>query len=203
MLAALETENRVNKPLLEWSGELSVDQSTMDDTHREFVELLNRVGAATDDELLASLDAFVTHTEEHFGQEERWMREIAFPPLGCHQGEHANVLEVTREVRKRVADGQVQLAATLAEAMAEWFVQHAGSMDSVLAMYMKQIGYVPGADNATIVAAATALAADAPTCARGGEGCDHNHEAPLADARACVSGDDACNHAAPAENSQS
>jgi len=168
-----KTEIRVNQPLLEWSDQLSVDQSTMDETHREFVELLNRVGAAGEDDLLASLDAFLVHTEEHFGQEERWMAEIAFPPGGCHGGEHANVLEVAREVRKRVAAGEVRLAATLAEAMAEWFVQHAGSMDTVLAMYMKQIGYVPGADNSTLVAAANALATAAPGCAPGAAGCDH------------------------------
>lgn len=186
----------MNEPLLKWSSELSVDQSTMDDTHREFVDLLNRVGASSEDDLLASLDEFIKHTEAHFSQEELWMREIAFPPLGCHQGEHANVLEVVREVRRRVAAGQAQLVTTLAEAMAEWFVQHAGSMDTVLAMYMKQIGYVPGADNTEIVAAATALAEAAPTCARGGEGCDHNHEAPLAG----VSGDGACHHDAQAKN---
>jgi len=62
--------------------------------------------------------------------------------------------------------------------MAEWFVQHAGSMDTVLAMYMKQIGYVPGADNATIVSVATALATDAPNCARGSAGCDHEDHTP-------------------------
>jgi hypothetical protein len=72
-------------------------------------------------------------------------------------------------------------------------------MDATLAMYMKQIGYVPGADNATVVAAVAAFAANAPQCARGGEGCDHNHEAPLAAARACASNEEACNHGAPVE----
>lgn len=163
----------MNQPLLEWSDQLAIGEATMDATHREFVERLNAVGAASGDALLAAFDDFIAHTEEHFAQEERWMREIAFPPAGCHQGEHANVLEVVREVRRRVADGQTPLAATLAEAMAEWFTQHAGSMDTVLALYMKQIGYVPGADNTEIVAAATALAAHAPHCATGGEGCDH------------------------------
>jgi len=165
----------VNKPLLEWSDKLALDQTVMDDTHREFVELLNRVGAASDDNLLASLDDFIAHSEEHFAQEERWMQEFAFPPLHCHQGEHANVLEVMREVRKRVDDGQVQLGKTLSEAIAEWFPQHAGSMDAVLALYMKDIGYVPGGDNtAAIAAAAAKMAAQAaPGCAPGADACGH------------------------------
>ncbi len=165
----------MNKPLLEWSEALALDQQTMDDTHREFVELLNRVAALPDNELLAGLDDFIKHTEEHFGQEERWMQEFAFPPAHCHQGEHANVLEVIREVRKRVADGQVQLGKTLTDALAEWFPQHAGSMDAILALYMKQIGYVPGADNsaAIAVAAAANAAQAAPGCSPGADACGH------------------------------
>ncbi len=165
----------MNKPLLEWSGAFVLEEATMDDTHREFVELLNRVAAAAEGALLASLDVFIRHTEEHFGQEERWMREVAFPPLHCHQGEHANVLEVIREVRKRVADGQVQLGKTLTEALAEWFPQHARSMDAVLAMYMKQFGYVPGADNTAAIAAVAAAQGTqaAPDCAPGADACGH------------------------------
>jgi len=179
MLAATKTEARLNTPLLEWTDALALDENTMDDTHREFVDLLNRVAAAPESELLASLDEFVKHTEEHFSQEERWMKDFAFPPLHCHQGEHANVLEVVREVRKRVAYGQMQLGKTLTDALAEWFPQHAGSMDAVLAMYMKQIGYVPGGDNtAAIAAAAAANAAQAaPGCSPGADAC--GHDAPV------------------------
>ena len=133
----------MNQPLLEWSEQLALGQSTMDDTHREFVDLLNRVGAAAVDDLLASLDDFIAHTEAHFGQEERWMEAMQFPPLHCHKGEHANVLEITREVRKRVVAGETHLGRTLAEAIAEWFPQHATSMDAVLALFMAQTGFIP------------------------------------------------------------
>lgn len=150
----------MNQPLLAWSSDLALDQTIMDDTHREFVDLLNRVAASPEDGLLASLDEFIAHTEAHFGQEERWMEELAFPPLHCHRGEHANVLEIMHEVRKRVADGQVQLGSTLAAAIAEWFPQHAASMDAVLALYIKQAGYQPtmqgGAEGVAVAVAAPA-----------------------------------------------
>ena len=171
-------EKRVNAPLLEWSDQLALGESTMDDTHREFVVMLNAVGAAPEGERVNRLDAFIKHTEAHFGQEERWMQEFAFPPLHCHQGEHANVLEIMREVRKRVAGGETHLGRTLAEAIAEWFPQHAGSMDAVLSLYMKQIGYRPGGDNAAVLA----------------------NLAPSA-ASACAPGADACGHAAPIDKS--
>lgn len=145
----------------------------MDETHREFVELLNRVGAAQDGTLLAAIDEFIAHTETHFGQEEQWMDEIAFPPRGCHHGEHEKVLETVREVRRRVEAGDFRLGRTLAEALAEWFPQHALSMDAVLGMYLKQIGYKPGSDNREVIAAAAALAGNAPDCATGSDDCAH------------------------------
>ncbi len=153
----MDREEDVTKPMLEWCGDFVLDEATMDDTHREFVSLLNRVGGASDDDLLGALDNFIAHTEAHFAQEDRWMQAIAFPPLHCHQGEHANVLEVVREVRKRVADGQIHLGAVLAKAIAEWFPQHAATMDAMLAAFMKQTGYVPGLQAAASPAAAVTM----------------------------------------------
>jgi hemerythrin-like metal-binding protein len=133
----------LNQPVLAWSEALQLGQDIMDDTHREFVEQLNRVGAADEAGLLAALDDFIAHTEAHFGQEEQWMESLNIPPLGCHRGEHAKVLETAREVRNRVAAGDARLGRMLAEALAEWFPQHAASMDAVLALYMEETGYRP------------------------------------------------------------
>ena len=52
-------------------------------------------------------------------------------------------METVRAVRTRVAAGDARLGRTLAEALAEWFPQHATSMDAILALYMTEIGYQP------------------------------------------------------------
>ncbi|MDB5809825.1 MAG: hemerythrin-like metal-binding domain protein [Betaproteobacteria bacterium] len=133
----------MSEPVLAWSDQLAIGQSVMDDTHREFVEQLNRVGEAEDSAMLAAIDDFIAHTETHFGQEEQWMDAIEFPPRGCHRDEHERILETVRVVRTRVAAGDFRLGRTLAEALAEWFPQHALSMDAVLGLYMTQIDYKP------------------------------------------------------------
>jgi hemerythrin-like metal-binding protein len=122
--------------VLAWSPELAVGHADMDRTHEEFVQLLNALGSAQGEAILPSLDAFIAHTESHFAQEEAWMEEYQFPRAGCHRVEHRNVLEVAQEVRRRVVDGGAQYARTLAEALAEWFVVHASSMDAMLAIFM-------------------------------------------------------------------
>ncbi len=130
----------MKQPVLAWSEQLEVGQPAMDDTHREFVAQLNRVGAAADGDVLPALDDFIAHTQAHFHQEEEWMESLQFPPLGCHRGEHEKILETAREVRGRVAAGDTQLGRRLAVALAEWFPQHALSMDAVLALYMADKG---------------------------------------------------------------
>jgi hemerythrin-like metal-binding protein len=126
---------------LEWSNALHLGHSVMDETHQEFVALLNRFGAAEEADRLARLDEFIAHTEAHFRQEEAWMEAMQFPPLACHRTEHEGVLEVMREVRKRVAGGEPHYGAVLAKAIAEWFPLHAQSMDTVLALFIRQTGF--------------------------------------------------------------
>ncbi len=132
-------------PVMEWSDALILDKGVMDDTHREFIELLNRLADASDDEVVEILDVFILHTEEHFAQEQRWMEKMAFPPLECHAREHEGVLETAREVRKRAASGEPRFGRVLAQAVAQWFASHASSMDHVLALYMKEKGFEPEA----------------------------------------------------------
>ncbi len=128
-------------PLLDWSPDFELGVPAMDETHREFVDLLNALADAPDAELLARLDDFVAHTDAHFAQENAWMAEIRFPPIHCHKGEHDNVLGVMREVRERVAGGQLELARVLARELPEWFRLHAATMDAALAQVIRAAGF--------------------------------------------------------------
>jgi hemerythrin-like metal-binding protein len=125
---------------MEWNDTLVLDRGVMDDTHREFIGLLNRLADAPDGEMLGVLDEFIAHTEAHFAQEQRWMEQLSFPPAECHGREHDGVLEIAREVRKRAAAGDTGFGRALAQAVAQWFANHAASMDNVLALYMKEKG---------------------------------------------------------------
>ncbi|MBX9605402.1 MAG: hemerythrin domain-containing protein [Gammaproteobacteria bacterium] len=129
--------------ILDWNPDLVLDNPVMDATHVEFVALLNAVGAAPPDALYEALATFVEHTAQHFAEEERWMRESRFPPLGCHQNQHRMVLDVAREVLARVAQGETHLGEPLATAIAEWFGEHVAMMDAVLKQYMEMQGYQP------------------------------------------------------------
>lgn len=122
---------------LDWTPALALGDARIDDTHREFVEMVNAVGDAADEQMLAAVDALIAHTEEHFGQEQRWMAATEFPPTHCHLDEHAGVLDAMRETRNYVAEGKYNVGRVLAKELASWFTSHAATMDNMLAQWLK------------------------------------------------------------------
>jgi hemerythrin-like metal-binding protein len=127
--------------LMEWEDSLALGLAPMDATHREFVDRLNDLAAAPDDALLGLLDAFIAHTEAHFAQESRWMRETGFPAIHCHETEHEGVLRVMCEVRGYVEQGKVQVGRVLAAELPAWLRHHLATMDGALAWFVQSVGY--------------------------------------------------------------
>jgi len=121
-----------------WSGRFELDHDEMDDIHREFVVLVDALLHAPDAEVPDRLDALIEHTRHHFERETTWMQLSAFPPIHCHEREHAKVMEVADAVRERVAAGEYEYGRTLAAGLVEWFEIHADTMDRVLAIWLRQ-----------------------------------------------------------------
>lgn len=128
---------------LEWSDALSLDLPLMDDTHREFVDLLALVQHAVDGQLVAAWQDLITHTDAHFGQEDRWMAATRFASSNCHSTQHKVVLQVMREGAVQALDGDLGAVRALASELALWFPQHAQSMDAALALHLRRAGYDP------------------------------------------------------------
>lgn len=126
----------MNATTFAWSDDLSVGYEPMDDVHREFVLLVNALMTCTDAELPQKLSEFAAHAETHFGDEQAQMHGSGFPPMPCHQREHDAVLKSVGDVQKRVAAGETEIARSLAIALADWFPEHAGYMDSALARWL-------------------------------------------------------------------
>ncbi|MFM9967332.1 MAG: hemerythrin domain-containing protein [Burkholderiales bacterium] len=129
--------------LIEWSPQHELGVQRMDATHREFVACVNALHDAADDQMLACLDALLAHTVEHFAQEDRWMKELAFPPAHCHVPEHEGILQITREVRGMIVEGKYEIGRVLAKELAPWFENHAATMDNMLAAFIQARGFDP------------------------------------------------------------
>ncbi|MEN9539902.1 MAG: hypothetical protein RLZZ126_2137 [Pseudomonadota bacterium] len=131
---------------VQWSEELELGLPYMDETHREFVELLARAVDAPDSELLAVWKNVMAHTADHFDREDQWMRHTAFPPGDCHTNEHQAILAVMAEAARRGTGdvgtpGNLGLVRQLAQELGVWFAGHAQSMDAALALFLKEVQY--------------------------------------------------------------
>jgi len=130
-------------PALEWSEALALDLPLMDDTHREFVDLLAAFDAAGEPARLAAWSTLIDHTQAHFDQEDRWMRETRFAAGNCHSVQHKVVLQVMREGLRRAEAGEPEILAMMSGELAAWFPQHAQSMDAGLALHLRSVGHDP------------------------------------------------------------
>ena len=126
---------------LTWSNDLQTGDSRMDDTHEEFVTMLNQLLATPQDQQLPLYKAFLSHTVEHFAQEDRWMLATGFSADNCHAGQHTTLLETMRAVEVHYEGGDNEIITRLVEALAEWFPGHANSMDAGLALHLKSVNF--------------------------------------------------------------
>src|SRR3954468_16476715 len=135
-------DNPVDNPLdkqtapFAWNDMFLLGYGPMDDTHREFVDIVNALLSAPEAELPGHLEAFARHAESHFEQEREWMESTEFPARGCHIDEHNAVMKSVRDVQEIVAKGDLAEARALAKALADWFPGHADYMDSALSHWM-------------------------------------------------------------------
>lgn len=128
---------------LAWSDALVLDLPLMDDTHREFVDLLAAVEQADDATLLQAWQVLIDHTDQHFGQEDAWMAATRFASGNCHSMQHKVVLQVMREGAARAAQGELPVVRAMASELAVWFPQHAQAMDAALALHLRRVGFDP------------------------------------------------------------
>lgn len=122
----------------EWQDDWAVGLASMDHTHHEFVDCVDAMLRADDAGLGAALDAFTAHARCHFDEEDQAMRSSAYESAGCHVDEHAAVLRSAEEVLAAFNGGNHHVVRAFAQALADWFPEHARVMDLGLARWLVQ-----------------------------------------------------------------
>ena len=64
--ATAQTPAPSTPPTMVWTDALNTGDDRMDDTHREFMDMINQILATPEDEQLPVYKAFLDHTVEHF-----------------------------------------------------------------------------------------------------------------------------------------
>ena len=138
-------------PLLPLEQIPLVALESMNQTHREEVELVNRLatlvadgirGQADEAAIAAQLDRWLDHTRDHFARENALMQQYAFPAYPVHSGEHERVLSLLEDLRRTWIESRAlrPLALFLFEEWRAWFDNHVHTMDNVTASFIRQQG---------------------------------------------------------------
>jgi hemerythrin-like metal-binding protein len=116
----------------------AVGWPAIDELHAECDALLVALAQAADAELSGLLSVFAQHLADHFGLEEALMQASSYPRFDCHKREHDAVLRVVERVRPMCDAGDFATARRLATEFPQWFGVHAGSMDAILAAWLRE-----------------------------------------------------------------
>lgn len=130
-------------PTLPWTEELEIGLPVMNDQHREFVTLLAKARHSDDAGLAAAWQALIDHCEDHFSQEEAWMRVTHYASASAHAMQHRMILRVMRDGEIQALRGDVTPLRLMTRELQMWFPQHARSMDAALAAHLRQAGFQP------------------------------------------------------------
>ncbi len=131
-------------PIMSWDPSLDLGVASMNDEHREILEVMNRIydaqaqgrsGAAID-QLVARLGAVCTR---HFADEEAYMAQIGYPGLSTHRQLHQQLLErVGRHALEiKMAGGKAPEA--FFDFLRFWLTSHIKGIDGKYAAHARQV----------------------------------------------------------------
>ena len=130
-------------PRIKRSEELSVNVKEIDEQHRKWIAITNRLH-----ETLMKGDTFELlkiasmtlkdmreYTKVHFSREEEFMKTIGYPDLEAHKRLHdiffARILQLDNEVQ----EGKVILQTKIMKDLSNWFKNHILSEDKKFARF--------------------------------------------------------------------
>ena len=123
--------------LLSWQPEYSVGIASMDDEHREMIELINdvyeKLGAAPDTGAIEGcLEEIFSTISMHFALEERIMRDNAYAEYEDHKEDHEDLLDEIRDLMDEFLVDPNAGASLLERRLSDWFSQHFANFDARL-----------------------------------------------------------------------
>lgn len=134
------SETRSDADHLAWSDDMLVGHGAIDETHREFVDLISELRQCLPEDAVRQLLRLKEHVLSHFEMEEQLMRQFNYPSPECHSDEHTKVVNAIDQVLQRLQTGRLALSEVhrLAQALMDWFPGHITYMDSALSTWLSK-----------------------------------------------------------------
>jgi hemerythrin len=123
--------------LLQWKPEYSVGIKSMDDEHREMIDLINglyeQMGSDSDPlPVEEGLGEIFNLISMHFALEERIMKNSKYDEYRAHKDDHEELLDQIRDLMDDFASNPESGAEHLKQGLSDWFGGHFSTFDARL-----------------------------------------------------------------------
>ena len=123
--------------LLQWKPEYSVGIDSMDDEHREMIDLINTTYEELEsdpdaDQIEKCLGDIFTTISMHFALEERMMLNSNYAEYAAHKEDHEELLDQIRDLMDDFDADTASGAVRLEQSLSDWFTGHFSTFDARL-----------------------------------------------------------------------
>lgn len=114
---------------LQWTENLSVGVTRMDDHHKKLVDLINMLFDAMSGDATRAVDTVLNdlldYTRYHFGEEEKLLAACGYPDLEAHQAIHRDMVKEVLDMRQRYLDSPASVPPGEAlDFLSKWLMRH-------------------------------------------------------------------------------
>lgn len=129
-----------------WSPDYSVNIKTIDDQHRELVNILNRLFIAVsrregDKAIAGILDALLCYTQTHFALEERLMQQANYRDYEAHKQEHVKLIAQLDQLCKKHLLEEKPIYFEMMSFLKTWLKEHIQGVDRKYSTALQQAGF--------------------------------------------------------------
>lgn len=125
-----------------WNRRYETGIHAIDTQHQAMFAALNDLAesftSGTSHEMVIhSLVFLARYTQEHFRDEEQFMRELGYPGLATHMEEHASLTEELKRLQDKLSAGKT-ITMDVTIFLADWLTHHINDVDMRYVAFLRK-----------------------------------------------------------------
>ena len=137
-------EHAMEMSPFKWKNDFSVGIMEMDEQHKNFFDILNRLGEVAGGKkgmevvgpVLRQLSEYSRH---HFAEEENWLKVIEYPGLQYQKKQHEFFISQVTDLQDRYSRGEANIPLSTLEFLRDWLLSHILEKDKKYGTFMLDV----------------------------------------------------------------
>lgn len=127
-----------------WDSEkFSVDVKEMDEQHRKWIDIINRLHTSLIGQDLSvppelAIREMIDYTKLHFKHEEDLMHDVQYPSFQKHKQEHENFIVKIDKLDQDINNGTNILKTQIMSILKNWLIDHICKMDKAYGAFISK-----------------------------------------------------------------